>query len=79
MINKDDLNYAVIQRLRLVDTSLANTLNVNRQILVDYFGISMPQASKDLSVYQNLAPHNMAYDLHIKAYRPRLTFQRVWK
>lgn len=78
-IQKEDLPYAVVQRLRLVDTLLVNGHPVNRQILMDYFGISMVQASKDLSLYQQLAPANMAYDLSAKTYQAQLTFRRVWK
>lgn len=48
---------------------------INRSDLVENFEISVPQASADLSRYQELAPGNMEYDSHFKAYRPTTNFQ----
>ena len=39
------------------------------------FGISRSQASKDFSVYQELCPGNLHYDLHAKCYRPTGRFE----
>lgn len=79
MIKIEDIPYAVIQRLRLIDIVLEHENVFNRKILMDYFGISMPQASKDLAYYTKLAPGNLIYDRSGKTYRRAPTFQRVWK
>jgi hypothetical protein len=75
----DDLPYAVVQRLRLIDVLLDQQNCVNRSVLVEYFGISIPQASVDISKYNKIAPGNMKYDLTDKCYRRGSSFQRVWK
>lgn len=41
---------------------------VNRSDLTEQFGISVPQASADLSAYQALAPGNLVYDSSLKRY-----------
>jgi hypothetical protein len=42
---------------------------INREHLQRKFGISQPQASKDLQTYQRLHPGAMTYDLSGKCYR----------
>lgn len=61
-------NYAIEQRLRLIDFLLAHYGYVNRSALQDYFGISTPQASADFAQYLKLAPGNMAYNRTAKRY-----------
>ncbi|WP_321904444.1 hypothetical protein [Paraburkholderia tropica] len=73
-----DLKYAVEQRLRFIDFLVAHYGTVNRAALVDYFGISMPCASGDLSEYQEFAPNNIVYDKKAKAYVRSTNFKRVW-
>jgi len=41
---------------------------VNLADLIDTFGISVPQASKDLALYQEQAPGNVVYDKSAKRY-----------
>jgi len=78
-MNTEDLSYALVQRLRLIDIVLEHSNVFNRKILMDYFGISMPQASTDLANYIKLTPGNLIYDKSNKTYRRAPTFQRVWK
>jgi hypothetical protein len=77
MPNLNDIPYAVIQRLRLIEIMLTYCDSLNRSALVDYFGISTVQASVDFSLYRHLAPKNMRYDGSAKTYR-RVNFQRIW-
>ena len=72
------MNYAVAQRLRLIDLLLDHYGTFNRAALVDYFGISVPQASNDLQAYLALAPGNAEYDRGAKTYRKTAGFKRVW-
>ena len=41
---------------------------INREHLQRKFGISVPQASKDLQTFQRAHPHAMDYDLSRKCY-----------
>lgn len=41
---------------------------VNRSDIIDRFGVSVPQASKDLTQYQELAPANARYDKRARRY-----------
>jgi predicted DNA-binding transcriptional regulator YafY len=46
---------------------------------VDYFGVSVPQASTDLSRYQELAPRNIEYDRSGKRYLATKHFRPVFR
>lgn len=60
--------WSVEQRLEFIEFRLYWDGRVNRADLVDFFGISVPQASADLSRYQETAPKNIVYDKSAKAY-----------
>lgn len=72
------MGYALTQRLRLIDFLLAEYGYVNRSAVMDYFGVSMPQASMDFKAYMALAPLNMRYDATEKAYGRSAQFVRVF-
>jgi hypothetical protein len=57
-----DVRYAIEQRLRFIDFLVAHYGSVNRAALVDYFGISLPQASHDIGDYMKIAAENIVYD-----------------
>jgi hypothetical protein len=63
------------QRLEFIDFRLHWEGRLNRSDLMEFFGISMPQASLDLSRYIELAPENIAYDRTEKAYFPTAQFR----
>lgn len=71
-------NYAVEQRLRLIDFLLFQYGTINRSALMDYFGISTPQAAADFKLYMELAPWNMVYDKSAKMYRKSDQFARYY-
>lgn len=75
---KERLSFAVAYRMRFIDFLLHEYGTLNRSALIDYFGISSPQASNDLAMYSALAPANMEYDLSAKTYRRTRSFVRVW-
>lgn len=62
------IRWSVEQRLAFIDRRLYWDSKINRSDLGSYFSISTPQASADLSHYDLVAPGNMAYDKHAKAY-----------
>lgn len=72
------MKYAVEQRLRLIDFLLSQYGAVNRSAVMDFFGVSMPQASLDIQAYLALAPSNAAYCLTRKTYVRATGFKRVW-
>jgi hypothetical protein len=63
-------------RLRFIDFLLDHYGTINREQLIDYFGISVPQASNDLGAYDERAPGNMFYDRSAKTYRRADGFER---
>ena len=55
-------NYAVEQRIRMIDFLLSTYGVVDRPALMDFFGISSAQATRDLKMYKDLAPGNTLYN-----------------
>jgi len=60
--------WGVERRLEFVEFRLFWEGGVNRSDIVDEFGVSVPQASKDLALYQEHAPANIVYDRSEKRY-----------
>lgn len=62
------------RRLEFIDFRLSSDGRINRGDLVDFFGISVPQASLDLSRYNKLVHEatpkrvNLVYNRHLKYY-----------
>lgn len=62
------------RRLEFIDFRLGCDGKINRRDLVDFFSISIPQASLDLSKYHQLVQEsdpprkNLVYDRHLKVY-----------
>jgi hypothetical protein len=65
------------QRLEFIEFRLYWEGRLNRRDLIDFFGISTPQASLDLARYMELAPENIAYNKTLKAYLPARRFRPV--
>jgi hypothetical protein len=63
------------QRLEFIEFVAYWDRAINRSHLMDRFGISAPQASADLTAYQQLAPTNLRYDLRSKRYEATEEFQ----
>jgi predicted DNA-binding transcriptional regulator YafY len=62
------MRWGVEQRLEFIEFRLFWEGAINRSDIVDYFGVSVPQASKDLTLYQERAPGNLEYDKRSKRY-----------
>jgi len=62
------LRWGVEQRLEFIEFRLFWEGGVNRSDIIDMFNVSVPQASKDLTLYQERAPHNAIYDKSAKRY-----------
>ena len=62
------MRWGVEQRLEFIEFRLFWEGSINRADIVDFFGVSVPQASKDLTLYQERAPGNVEYDTRAKRY-----------
>jgi hypothetical protein len=63
------------QRLEFIEFRAFWEGGVNRSDITDQFGVSVPQASNDLSQYRELAPSNLVYDASAKRYVATDAFQ----
>lgn len=66
------------RRLEFIDFRLRWEGRLNRSDLMAYFGISVPQASLDISRYRELAPGNLAYDASARVYAATPSFEPVY-
>jgi hypothetical protein len=60
--------WGIERRLEFVEFRLFWEGGINRSDIVEEFGVSVPQASKDLALYQEQAPENIRYDRSLKRY-----------
>ena len=63
------------QRLEFIEFRLFWEGGVNRSDITNHFGVSVPQASNDLSQYKELAGDNIQYDASEKRYLPTANFR----
>lgn len=71
----DKLRWGIEQRLEFIEFRLFWEGGVNRSDIIDTFGVSVPQASKDLTLYQERASGNVTYDKSAKRYVPSKRFK----
>jgi len=69
------LKWGVERRLEFIEFRLYWEGGVNRSDIIEAFNVSVPQASKDLTLYQGRAPHNAVYDKSAKRYVASNEFQ----
>lgn len=69
------LKWGVERQLEFIEFRLYWEGGVNRSDIVEAFDVSVPQASKDLTLYQERAPHNAVYDKSAKRYVASSEFQ----
>lgn len=66
--NGNGLNWGVERRLEFIEFRVCWEGGVNRADIAEVFGVSVPQASKDMTLYQETAPGNIIYDKSAKRY-----------
>lgn len=64
----DAIRWGTERRLQFIEFRIFWEGGVRRADLIQTFGVSTPQASADLGLYQDLAPGNMVYDGSQKMY-----------
>ena len=68
------------QRIEFIEFKLFWEGGLNRADLIDFFGVSVPQASNDLSAYREIAGDNLIYNARLKRYVASDTFApKVYK
>lgn len=75
MPERDDVRWGLAKRFEFIEWRAFWVGRVNRSDLEERFGVSTPQASVDLRVYQEAAPNNIEYDATEKAYVTKDTFK----
>lgn len=78
MSGNEEQTVARIERLRFIELLLYFNGTVNRDDLINRFGISKASASNLLSAYSQLAPNNLAYNVHLKRYEIDREFRAVF-
>ncbi|UCE94554.1 MAG: WYL domain-containing protein [Flavobacteriaceae bacterium] len=74
----EDLKWSIQQRIKFIDTHLFWEEKISRKDLTGFYDISIPQATKDLKQYAELAPENMYYDNSEKHYVTSLNFKPLF-
>jgi hypothetical protein len=66
------------RRFAFIEFRLLWERRLNRKDLIDFFDISVPQASADLKEYMQFAPENIVYDASGKHYTPGERFSPIF-
>jgi predicted DNA-binding transcriptional regulator YafY len=72
------MRWGVEKRLEFIEFRLFWEGGINRADIMERFGVSVPQASKDLSLYEEKAPGNLTYDKRQKRYLAGTGFKPVF-
>ncbi|MBD8736861.1 WYL domain-containing protein [Sphingomonas sp. CFBP 13706] len=72
------INWSVERRLEFIEFRLSWDGGVRRSDIKSTFQVSEPQASKDLTLYQERAPGNAVYDKNLKRYVAGEAFRPVF-
>lgn len=72
------MRWGVEKRLEFIEFRLFWEGGINRADIMEQFGVSTPQASKDLSLYEEKAPGNLVYDKSAKKYSSAGNFKPVF-
>lgn len=72
------MRWGVEKRLEFIDFRLFWEGGINRADIMEAFGVSVPQASKDLSLYEEKSPGNLQYDKHEKRYLASQSFKPLF-
>lgn len=72
---KQEFRWGVERRLEFIEFRLYWEGGINRSDLIEEFGVSVPQASKDLALYLGHASGNIEYDKRLKRYFASANFR----
>ena len=77
MEQASSLKWSIKQRLDFVERRIFWEGRLNRADIMQAFDVSNLQATRDISLYQTLAPGNLVYDKSEKTYFPTSEFKAV--
>jgi len=69
------MRWSTRKRLEFIESRLFWDGKISRKDLTDFFDVSVPQATKDLKMYSELAPENIHYDNRAKHYEAGTNFK----
>jgi len=72
------MRWGVEKRLEFIEFRLFWEGGINRADIMEQFGVSTPQASKDLNLYEQKAPGNLEYDKSAKKYAASEKFKPIF-
>jgi predicted DNA-binding transcriptional regulator YafY len=70
--------WSIEKRLEFIDFQLYWNGQINRSDIMEKFSVSVPQASKDISLYREAAPKNLEYNASEKYYYTSKSFKPVF-
>ncbi len=78
MEGSEDLTVAQVEKLQFVEHLAYFHGSVNREDLINRFGISKASATNVLSTYNRMAPENLRYNISLKRYEISNAFKPVF-
>ena len=78
MKTSDDPTVAQMEKLQFVELLAYFHGTVNREDLINRFGISKASATNVLTAYSRMAPENLQYDIRLKRYEISSAFKPVF-
>jgi len=73
-----EIKFATRQRLQFIEVMAYYTGSISRSMLARAYGISDPAATKDLKMYNDLAPDNLEYNPSLFSFVPSTSFDEVF-
>ncbi|HED33250.1 MAG TPA: WYL domain-containing protein [Gammaproteobacteria bacterium] len=73
-----EIKFATRQRLQFIEVMAYYTGTISRSMLARAYGISDPAATKDLKLYNDLAPGNLDYNPSLFSFVPSSQFDEVF-
>ena len=74
----NDIKFATRQRLQFIEVMAYYTGMISRSMLAKAYGISDPAATKDIKLYNDLAPNNLEYNPSLFSFVPTSAFDEVF-
>ena len=78
MNESEEQTVAQMEKLQFVEHLVYFHGAVNREDIINRFGVSKASATNILSVYNQMAPGNLSYNIHLKCYEISESFRPVF-
>lgn len=74
----NEIKFSTRQRLQFIEVMAYYTGMISRSMLAKAYGISDPAATKDIKLYNDLAPTNLEYNPSLFSFVPTTSFDEVF-